>query len=47
MAQKAKITSTTKTRVKKNGDPNSEGYLQCNICHGTGVVKKGYNKKKK
>lgn len=40
MGQKARMTSTTKTRVKKNGNPNEEGYMQCNICHGTGIQKK-------
>ena len=47
MSQKAKITNTLRTRVKKDGSENNEGYLQCNMCHGTGVVKKGYNRKKK
>lgn len=32
-------TQVTKTRVKKYGSTNSSGYRQCNICHGTGVVK--------
>lgn len=37
--QKVKTTvSRTKTRVKK-GSSNG-GYMQCNICGGTGVVKK-------
>lgn len=34
-----------KTRVKKNGSKNSGGYRICNMCHGTGVVKKGKRKK--
>lgn len=33
-------TSTTSTRVRKNGSTNSAGYKQCNMCHGTGVVRK-------
>lgn len=37
---KQKIKTTTKTRVKKNGGTNKGGYRQCNICKGTGVVKK-------
>lgn len=32
--------STTRTRVRKNGSSNSSGYKQCNICHGSGVVRK-------
>ena len=31
-------TTTTKTRVKKGSMPS--GYKQCNMCHGTGKVKK-------
>ena len=31
---------TTKTRVKKNGSANKGGYIQCNICRGTGIIKK-------
>ena len=38
MAQKVKIETTTKTRVKKDGGSNGE-YQQCRICHGTGVQK--------
>lgn len=46
MAKQTVITKTrTKTRVKKDGS-NSE-YMQCNICHGSGVQKKPTNKKKK
>lgn len=37
---KQKVKTTTKTRVKKDGSSNSGGYRQCNICKGTGVVKK-------
>ena len=33
-------TSNTRTRVRKNGNPNSSGYKQCNMCHGSGVVRK-------
>ena len=40
----AKVKQTVKTRVKKDGSTNKDGYRQCNICHGTGVVK---SKKKK
>lgn len=47
MGQKVKVTNTTTTRVKKNGSPNDSDYMQCNICHGSGVVKKGYNRKKR
>jgi DnaJ-class molecular chaperone len=34
-------TSTTRTRVNKNGNSNKAGYKQCNMCHGSGVVRKG------
>ena len=34
----------TKKRVKKYGEGTS--YLRCNLCKGSGRVKKGYNKKK-
>lgn len=37
MGQKVK---TIKTRVKKNGKANSEGYAICSNCGGDGVVKK-------
>lgn len=36
---KQSVTTTTKVRIKKDGSTNSGGYRQCNICHGTGVVK--------
>lgn len=36
--------TVTKTRKRKVG--GNSGYLSCNLCHGTGRVKKGYNKKK-
>ena len=42
---KAKQTVTTKVRKKKYGEGTD--YLQCNMCGGSGRVKKGYNKKKK
>lgn len=38
------MTVTTKKRVKKYGDGTN--YLKCNLCGGSGRVKKGYNKKK-
>ena len=38
MAQKVKITNTTKTRVKKDGSDNGM-YQQCRICHGSGIQK--------
>ena len=41
MAQKVKIT--TRKRVRKNG--GNSGYMSCNICHGTGRVKKQKRKK--
>ena len=44
MAQKAKITSTTKTRVKKDGSESGD-YQQCRICHGSGIQKVPRKKK--
>ena len=41
---KATYTKTTE-RKKKYGDGTD--FLKCNMCGGTGRVKKGYNKKKK
>lgn len=38
MAQKVKVKRTTKGRVRKGS--TSGGYRVCNICHGTGRVKK-------
>lgn len=36
-SQKIKVTKT-KSRVKKTG--NNSGYRICNMCHGTGRIKK-------
>ena len=41
MAQKVKIT--THKRVRKTG--GNSGYMSCNVCHGTGRVKKPKRKK--
>ena len=41
MAQKVKIT--TRKRVRKAG--GNSGYMSCNICHGSGRVKKPKRKK--
>lgn len=38
MAAKAKVKQTTKTRTRKTG--GKSGYVSCNMCHGTGRVKK-------
>lgn len=38
MAQKVKVSKTTKSRSRKTG--GKSGYMQCNICHGTGRVKR-------
>lgn len=35
------VRSSTSTRVRANGTPNNSGYKQCNMCKGTGVVRKG------
>lgn len=46
MPQRIKTVSTTRTRVRRNGSstPGSP-YIQCNMCHGTGVVKNGHKHK--
>ena len=36
---------TIKYRRRKVG--GDSGYLSCNVCHGTGRIKQGYNKKKR
>lgn len=36
--QKVSVTTTTKKRVRKTG--GNSGYVKCNMCHGTGRVKK-------
>lgn len=33
------VTTTKRGRRKKTG--GNSGYVQCNMCHGTGRVKKG------
>ena len=38
---KTTTVSTTRTRVRANGSANASGYKQCNMCKGTGVVRKG------
>ena len=43
--QIVRTVSKTRTRVKKNGSVNNAGYRQCNMCHGTGIVKVGKRKK--
>ena len=40
---KARQTVTTKTRRRKTG--KNSGYIQCNMCRGTGRVKNGHKKK--
>lgn len=39
----AKQTIKTIKRVRKTG--GNSGYVQCNMCHGTGRVKKGKKSK--
>lgn len=41
MAKQTVKTSSTKTRVRRNGSSNKSGYRQCNMCHGSGIVRKG------
>ena len=38
MAKQKIKTTTTKTRKRKTG--GNSGYKKCNVCHGTGRVKK-------
>ena len=40
---KAKVTTTTKKRVRKTG--GDSGYVKCNMCGGTGRHKKPKKKK--
>lgn len=40
MARVRQTVKIVKTRVKKNGQPNKEGYSICKNCGGDGVVKK-------
>lgn len=42
MATQKVKTTTTKTRTRKTG--GSTGYKQCNMCKGTGRVKKATKK---
>ena len=45
--QKVKTKTTkVKTRVKKDGSVNKEGYSVCRICGGSGVQKTPKKKKK-
>ena len=39
--QTIKTISNTRTRVNRNGNSNKSGYRQCNMCRGSGVVRKG------
>lgn len=41
MAQKVKVT--TRKRVRKTG--GNSGYMSCNVCHGSGRVRKPKRKK--
>jgi hypothetical protein len=45
MAQKVKVTKTTKTRKRKTG--GNSGYVKCNMCNGTGRHKAPSNDRKK
>lgn len=38
MGQKVRITQTKSRRRKTGGN---SGYVKCNMCHGTGRIKKG------
>lgn len=44
MAAKAKVHQTIKTRRRKTG--GNTGYLQCNVCHGTGRIRNWHKSKK-
>lgn len=41
------MAKQTITKIRKRKVGGDSGYLSCNMCHGTGRVRKGYNKKKK
>lgn len=43
--QTVRTSTTTRTRVKKNGSANSAGYKKCSNCGGDGIVRVR-NKKK-
>lgn len=43
--QSIKTTTTTKTKTRVKKKSSGSGYIQCNICGGTGVVKKRSKKK--
>lgn len=45
--QTVRTSTTTRTRVKKNGEVNDDGYMVCNVCGGSGVQKKPYSNTKK
>lgn len=38
MSTRQKVKITTKKRVRKTG--GNSGYKKCNMCHGTGRIKK-------
>lgn len=40
------VKTKVRTRVKKDGTANKEGYMVCNVCHGTGLQKKPKKRKK-
>ena len=37
---RVKVTKTTTTRTRKRKTGGNSGYTKCNMCHGTGRVKK-------
>lgn len=43
MAAKQTVKVKIKTRTRKVG--GNSGYIQCNMCHGTGRVRNGHKKK--
>lgn len=38
------VTKSTKSRKRKVG--GDSGYIQCNVCHGSGRIKNWHKKKK-
>lgn len=42
--QTVKTTTTTKSRRRKTG--GNSGYVQCNMCGGSGRIRNWHNKKK-
>lgn len=42
----ARARQTVTTKIRRRIVGGDSGYIQCNMCHGTGRVKNGHKKKK-